>query len=282
MHPIERLRWVARAPEGDVSLVVAEAGDALAAFADDPAGLVIACRRLIERRPGCGPMWWLATRVLCALDPGLEAMRAVADLERDPTAGALAAELPGGAVAVVGWPDQAARALRARGRAATVSGDAPGLDRVLVVRTGRAAPGLLGFPGDAGWGCVDWLQSAGVDARLVSADRVARTGRRAVLVLLEAQALGPGGFVAAAGSGALAAAAREAARPVWLVAGVGRALPGPLFDALLGRLDDNQALEVLSLDIVDEVAGPGGLAPASPAPSRPACPVAAELLRFPS
>src|SRR2546430_14843314 len=66
MHPIERLRWVARSPEGEVSLVAAEAADALAGFADDPAGLVIASRRLIERRPAAGPLWWLASRALPA------------------------------------------------------------------------------------------------------------------------------------------------------------------------------------------------------------------------
>ena len=62
MHPIERLRWVARSPEGDLSLAAAEAAEALACFADDPAGLVIASRRLIERRPAAGPLWWLASR----------------------------------------------------------------------------------------------------------------------------------------------------------------------------------------------------------------------------
>ena len=42
MHPIERLRWVARAPEADVGLAAVESAEALAAFADDPPGLVIA------------------------------------------------------------------------------------------------------------------------------------------------------------------------------------------------------------------------------------------------
>src|SRR2546430_639967 len=96
MHPIERLRWVARSPEGDASLVAAEAADALAGFADDPAGLVIASRRLIERRPAAGPLWWLASRGLCALDPAFEATDAAADLERDRTPAALAGDLPGG------------------------------------------------------------------------------------------------------------------------------------------------------------------------------------------
>src|SRR5207248_5926040 len=127
MHPIERLRWVARSPEGDASLVAAEAADALAGFADDPAGLVIASRRLIERRPALAPLWWLASRVLCSLEPGFEAVAAAAELEGDRTPVALAGDLPGGTVAIVAWPDQASAALRLRGR----MGDAV-RDRVVV------------------------------------------------------------------------------------------------------------------------------------------------------
>jgi len=265
MHPIERLRWVARSPEGDVSLVAAEAADALASFAEDPAALVTASRRLIERRPEAAPLWWLASRVLCALEPSLEAITASADLERDRTPVALAGDLPGGAVAIVGWPDQAAAALRMRGR---MGGGEAATDRVLVVPSGKE-----------GWGCADWLQSHGVDARLVRAGQVAAAGRRCVLALLEATAVGPDTFVAATGSAALAAAAREAHRPVWLVAGVGRVLPGPLYDALLRRIGDDPAFEVVPLAAVDDVAGPGGPVPRAQL-RRPACPVAAELLRF--
>ncbi len=248
-----------------MSLVAAEAADALAAFADDPAGLVIASRRLIERRPAAAPLWWLASRVLCSLDPGVEAMDAAADLERDRTPVALAGDLPGGTVAIVGWPDQAGAALRMRGR---MGGGEAGADRVVVMPSGRD-----------GWGCVDWLQSNGVDARLLRAGEVAAAGRRCVLALLEATAVGPDSFVAAAGSAALAVAAREAHRPVWLVAGVGRVLPGPLYEALLRRIGDDPALEVVPLDAVDDVAGPAGPVPRARL-SRPACPVAAELLRF--
>src|SRR5438874_3920195 len=145
MQPIERLRWVARAPEGDLSLVAAEAADALAGFADDPAGLVIASRRLIERRPAAGPLWWLASRVLCSLDPGFEAVAAAAELAGDRTAVALAGDLPGGTIAIVGWPDQASAALRLRGR---MGGGEPGEreavpDRVVVVQSGGGGEGRL-------------------------------------------------------------------------------------------------------------------------------------------
>jgi len=267
MHPIERLRWVARSPEGDGSLVAAEAADALAGFADDPAGLVIASRRLIERRPGLAPLWWLASRVLCSLEPAFEAMDAAADLERDRTPVALAGDLPGGTIAVVGWPDQASAALRMRGR---MGGGGDSADRVVVVPSEHE-----------GWGCADWLQGHGVDARLLRAGEVAAAGRRCVLALLEATAVGPDSFLAAAGSAALAAAAREAKRPVWLVAGVGRALPGALYDALVRRVGDDPAFEVVPLDAIDDIAGPTGPVPKAQL-ARPSVPVAAELLRFSS
>jgi hypothetical protein len=287
MHPIERLRWVARSPEGDLSLVAAEAAEALAGFADDPAGLVIASRRLIERRPAAGPLWWLASRVLCSLEPAFEAVAAAADLERDRTPVALAGDLPGGTIAVVGWPDQASAALRMRGRMGGGSGavretGAPA-DRVVVVPTGSegslsSRPGWREPPPDA-WGCTDWLQSHGVDARLLRPGEVAAAGRRCVLALLEATAVGPDSFVAAAGSAALADAARGEHRPVWLVAGVGRVLPGPLYDALVRRVGDDPAFEVVPLSAVDEVAGSAGPVPRAQL-ARPPCPVAAELLRF--
>src|SRR5687768_12617914 len=266
MHPIERLRWVARSPEGDSSLVAAEAAEALAGFADDPAGLVIASRRLIERRPASAPLWWLASRVLCSLEPAFEAMDAAADLERDRTPVALAGDLPGGTIAIIGWPDQASTALRMRGR---MGGGADTADRVVVVPSGN----------DEGWGCVDWLQGHGVDARLLRAGDVTAAARRSVLVLLEATAVGPDSFLTATWSAALAAAARAAKRPVWLVAGVGRVLPGPLYDALVRRVGDDSAFEVVPLDDVDEIAGPAGPVPRLQL-ARPSIPVAAELLRF--
>lgn len=256
MHPIERLRWVARAPEGDVGLAAVEAAEALAAFAHDPPGLVIACRRLIERRPSAGPLWWLASRVLCALDPVAEAYAAMTELERDPTDALLSVELPGGTIAVVGWPELASRALRSA-------------ERVAVVEAGRDGRRLLRR-----------LDDLGIDARLLGPEAAAR---RAALVLLEAHAAGPSGFVAAAGSRALARAAREASVPVWLVAGVGRRLPGALYDALTAHLDLDPGNEVLPFDAVDEVAGPVGRAEptAAGAAGRTDCPVAPELLHLP-
>jgi len=104
------------------------------------------------------------------------------------------------------------------------------------------------------------------------------------LVLIEADAAGPGGFVAPAGSRAAAAVARHASVPVWAVAGVGRVLPGPLWDALVARLaaDEEPWLaleEVVPADLVDHVVGPAGISDVGEALRRPGCPVAPELLK---
>ncbi|MGI9022090.1 MAG: hypothetical protein ACR2HV_02420, partial [Acidimicrobiales bacterium] len=116
MHPIERLRMVARAEGEDPGLVAQEAAAALAACADDPPGLVTGCRRLVDHQADSGPIWWLAARVLGAADPEEEAWKAADRLGRDTTPSALAYHLPADVrVLVVGWPDQAGTALTRRG-----------------------------------------------------------------------------------------------------------------------------------------------------------------------
>ncbi|MGH9208547.1 MAG: hypothetical protein ACRD1G_18670, partial [Acidimicrobiales bacterium] len=64
MHPIERLRYVARADGAGPSALVRAAAGALAGFSGEPVALVTACRRLVDRHPAVGPMWWLAARVM--------------------------------------------------------------------------------------------------------------------------------------------------------------------------------------------------------------------------
>ena len=136
MHPIERLRFVARATGAPPDDVVQEAAASLAAFADDPVSLVTACRRLIDRHPANGPIWWLCARTLVAADPGDEAWRCHGELYADPTIDELAHALPADAtVAVIGWPDRLGGALARRGdvqvRVIDVDGDGPGFVRSL-------------------------------------------------------------------------------------------------------------------------------------------------------
>jgi hypothetical protein len=101
VHPIERLRYVARATGAPEAEVVREAAAALAGFADDPVSLVTACRRLIDRHPANGPVWWLCARTLLAADPGDEAWRCFDELHADATLDELTHALPADARVVV-------------------------------------------------------------------------------------------------------------------------------------------------------------------------------------
>jgi hypothetical protein len=95
VHPIERLRYVARDGWGDPAMLAAEAAWALADLLEhEPPAAVPACRRLLEGHPASGPMWWVAARVLSAPDPVSEAERCADDLHSDATSDLLDAALP--------------------------------------------------------------------------------------------------------------------------------------------------------------------------------------------
>jgi hypothetical protein len=264
VHPIERLRYVARAEGVGPSLLVRESAEALAGFADDPAGMVTACRRLVDRHASVGPVWWLAARVLGAGEQRAEAWRAAEEMESDPTPEALAALLPDDAtVVVLGWPEQVAEAVRRRGDL-----------EVLVVDCAGEGAGLSRR-----------LRGVGIDTLDVPDTGIAAAVGEADLVLLEASAVGPTGLVAASGSHAADAVARQAGTPVWLAAGAGRVLPGRLWEALVSRLAMGDAEpwerldEVAPLALVDHVVGPRGAEAPEDTVRRADCPVAPELLK---
>jgi len=254
---------VARAQGEDPGLVAQEAAAVLAACAGDPASLVTGCRRLVDHQATSGPIWWLAARVLAAADPVAEAWRAADQLGADATPGALAYHLPADLqVVVVGWPDQAASALARRGDCNVLVVDAIG----------------------TGGGLAAHLRRAGTDAIVVDQSGLGAAVVAGGLVLLEASAVGPDGFVAAAGSLAAAAVGHQAGIPVWVVAGVGRVLPQALWQALVGRLEAgpdpwDRPHDVIPLALVDNVVGPDGPRPATDPPARADCPVVPELTR---
>jgi hypothetical protein len=262
MHPIERLRYVARSGGADHGALAEETARALAAFSDDPSGLVTACRRIVDRHPASGPMWWLTSRVLATNDPRAEAIRCVSTLKDDPTAAALAYELPDDVtVCAIGWPEQVGDALIRRGDI-----------RSLVVDS-------LG----EGAGLVRRLELSESDTDEVPPSNLAGAVRWSNIVLLEASAVGPDGFVAVAGSQAAAAVASGLDTEVWLVAGEGRLLPERLWNELLDRQD--QAGEPWELDddvvplaLVDTVVGPRGREPVEAMLRRTDAPVVPELL----
>lgn len=252
---------VARAAGEDPGMVAREAAAALAGCADDPRALVMACRRLVERQAASGPLWWLAARVVASSEPEHEAWRSAEALRDDPTPAVVAASLPDDAVlTVLGWPEQVTAALRRRGDA-----------QVLVVDTlGDGSP------------LVATLHRVGSEAVLVPESGVGAAVAASSLVLLDASAVGPGGFLAVAGSRAAAAVAYTEQIPVWVVAGVGRVLPERLWDAMVDAVTAVGApwdadWEVVPLELATAVVGPDG--PQSPADAlaRVDCPDAPEL-----
>ena len=92
-----------------------------------------------------------------------------------------------------------------------------------------------------------------------------------------------GGFICAVVFGYLVQATGNYHQPVWVVAGVGRVLPGPLWSALLRRIRDDDPWdadeEVVPLDLVDMVVRSEGLLAPADALTRAGCPVAPELMR---
>lgn len=265
MHPIEHLRYVARAEGADPGVVALEAAGALAAIArSQPAGLVPACRRLIDRHVEAGPLWWLSARMLRSDDPVAAARDSSRELEEDPTSGQLADLLPDDeTVLVVGWPDQAARALRGRGDV-----------EVLVVESSGEGSRFARR-----------LRDAGGQVSLVPEEGAARAAMVAGVVLVEALAAGPGGLVAAPGSLAAAAVAAYQQVPVWGIAGAGRVLPGQLWDALVERLDGSgeepwdRPVEVVPAGMVTRLVGPAGPVDTDEGLRAATCPAAPELFR---
>lgn len=263
MHPIERLRYVARASGADPAVLVRETAGALASLGFDPAGTVTACRRVVDRHLTSGPLWWLCARVLCATDPRAEAWRAVEEIERDTTSVELAHALPDDAtVCVLGWPELVADALVRRGDIDVLVVDVLGEGRGLARRLARSDVYASEIP------------LPGLGAAAAASD----------LVLLEASAIGPTGAVAVAGSLAAAAVAHTSGVSVWLVAGVGRLLPGRMWEAMEQRLEAmgdpwDADDERVPLHLVSRLCGPAGPEPVADGLRRTDCPVTPELFR---
>lgn len=265
---MERLRYVARAGDVPVVPLVREAAAALVTMADDPMGLLTSCRRLVDRRPGCAPLVWLAARMLTGADPRSEAADAVAEIEADPTGHELDHGLAHGwLVAALGDSDIAGPVLRSRPDLRIVPADAPdgdwfGLDYA-------TAPDRFGPAAD-------------------DPDESAADAGNADVVVLESDCVGPSAALVPPGAVGAAARARASAVPVWLVAGVGRVLPERMWNLVMARLDGAKPpsggelpdLEVLDLDrLVTRVVTPVGLRSPEQIRGRIDCPSAPELFR---
>jgi hypothetical protein len=259
VQPFERLRYLARWSEDDGPELLSEAADCLAAFGGDPAGLVVACRRLLAHHPSSATLWWLCSQVLAApdaVDASWAAWQAFTD---DPTPGHLVAALPfphDDPVAVFGWPDVIAAGLAERSdldvAAVRVRGQGDQLSRR--------------------------LRRAERPVRVVVESEVLTVEPSHLLV--ETVAAGGGRALVPVGAVDLVGALRSHGTKVWLVAGMGRVLPDRLFQSLTTAVGDGPGTELLGAEQVDLVVGPAGLERPAAFTRRMDCAVAPELLRL--
>jgi hypothetical protein len=262
VRPFERLRHLARNVDEDDAELVELAADCLAGFAEDPMGVVVACRRLLAHRPGSAPLWWLCSQVLAAADPGDGAWAAWRDWRNDPTPVELGGALPfpGEApVATAGWPDVVRDGLAER------------VDlEILAVRS---------------------RDDAGLSRRLRASVQPVRVVDVTELMALEvshllvgAVATAAGRVLVAPGTAELAGYARESGAEVWLVVPRGSALPARLLDALehasAAEFGEDLPYEVWQAPEIDTVIGPDGPDTLGALAHRADCGVAPELLRL--
>jgi hypothetical protein len=260
MHPIERLRWIARDHEEAPTTLAVEAAWAISDLVnDEPAAVITACRRLVESHVTVGPLWWVAATVLAAGDPDQAARRVVAELISDPTAELLAAGLGdqfgGDAPLVVVCP------------AETVV-EAFSHRPVAFVRAVGSSPALRGQ--------VRRFATVAATAEGFGFEEAEQAVHGAAAVLVEALAAGTRGVLVAAAAAPLAKVAQCASVPLWGVAGVGRVLCDQLLDQVLRRAGDG--VELVETARFDLVAGPDGLQAPVQALARNTCPPAPELL----
>ncbi len=266
VHPIEHLRYVARAQGADPASLVEETAHALGSLHFDPSGLVVACRRIVERHPFTGALWWLCANVSTSAEP-FEAVWELADeIRSDPTGAELSAALPDDAlVATIGDPDVIGAGLIRRGDI-----------RVLALDAGHTATSF-----------VRRLERYDIDVDPVDSGVAGVIAKHADVVLVEAMAVDSGRAVVPVGSSTIAAAARSWGTEVWLVAGVGRRLPAGFIDAMVAEVEAlaedidpwDVDVEVLPTSMFTHVVGPHGKVPMGPPAIVAECPMAQELLR---
>ncbi|HEY7439950.1 MAG TPA: hypothetical protein VIC35_11200 [Acidimicrobiia bacterium] len=260
MQPFERLRYLARWTDEDGAELLSEAADCLAQFDDDPAGLVVACRRLLAHHPTSAPLWWLCARVLGSSETGDAAWEAWRAFRSDTTPERVATAIPflhEGRVAVYGWPELIANGLAERLDLELIAVAPPEGDIALSRR----------------------LRNAVQPVRVVGETEL--LALEPTHLLVDAVAAGGGTTLVSTGAGYLAGTMCDLGATVMLVAGLGRALPERLFGALLNAVGDDPTLEAVGANAFSSIIGPNGIESMSAFARRADAPAAPELLRLP-
>lgn len=258
MHPIERLRYVARSVGAAPTEVAAEAAEALAGLALEPRALVLACRRLLDAQPDNAPLWWVAAHVLASPEPAKAARSCAQRLAGDLTSLELAYSVAAGATVAAEASPSLLEALSERPDCSLRLVGAPVDLRFSLASLAEGVaggPGALGFAPEEAEDAVEGATVAVVEAVAASASRVL---------------LRPAGA-------ALAEAADARGIALWVAAGTGRVLPEVLFD----RCTDGASGTVRRADLVDKVATEQGLLAPAAAFDPGDCPAPASLAAAP-
>jgi len=230
-------------------------------FADEPAGLMTACRRMVARQPESGAQVTLAARMLTAPNARRAAWDTVDELDEDETAKKLVDLLPDDAsVCVVGWPHALAPFLSRRGDI-----------EVMLVNVSSG-----------GWGLAERLIDQDIDAIDIDAPGLGTAARSCHVTVIEAVAASEEEALVPIGSLAAAAVAHASGREVWLATGAGTVVPSRMWDGLIGRYEQKGEpwdldYETMPLRLVSQIHGPAGVLDAEAIMKHSSCPIAPEL-----
>lgn len=257
MHPIEHLRYVARARGAEPAQLAREAAIALGTLRADHANLVVASRRIIGRHPEAGQLWWLCSQLLVADDPAALAWELADRLGDDPVVEAVARSVPDAATVIV-------------------VGDPPVIVDGIALRADVGVRCLDSAPSDLARRFARYE----IECEPIAVEQVGDAG--ADIVLMPAVAASVDRVLTPVGGHAVAAAAAAVGIPVWLVAGTGTRLPSAYVVEIERRVLDEHgtgSIDEVELDLIDRIVGEDGPVPRSVASLRPDCPLAPELLR---
>lgn len=247
MHPIEHLRYVARATGADPVALVSETAQALFGLHMEPAGLVLAARRIVERHPTCAPLWWLCAQALSAMDPFERLYELEAEIEKDATTDHLLDQMcDAQLLCIVGWSPTALEALVQRGDC-----------KALVIDSFGSADNA-----------VNALERVDVEAEVVSSEHAAIAIDLCDMLVLDALGCGPDEFLMSSGSRAAAALAYVAEKPSLVTARRGTRLPAELWNAMKDRNVSAERpwgsqVDIVPRTLVQSVVGPTGTTSAS-------------------
>lgn len=241
MHPIERLRWIARAEGEPPSLVATEAAFTLAELAAyEPAAVLTAARRLVERHPACGPLWWASARVAGSDEPAAAADAVAAALLSDPT------------------PQRIAEALRdevARSDLVCATVPAELLREALSHRGGyelRLVAPYLELRHELGAFGTVTAEVTGYEP-----EEAAEALSGAAVLLVEPLLAGPPGVLVSSETAATVATAAEEGVPVWVLLGAGRVLGSKAVETAAGLVGDGyELLEAGRFTLAVDMSGP--------------------------